>query len=454
MGVAHRGAGRVVLVLTALVTVLGSSAHVARAADVAFGRPTASAAFGTSLTFTVEMTAANAPVRVDLELWLPGAIGPFLVPVDARAGRNKLAHSWNIAEDGHLSPNTRVRSRWSAHGADGSMTRSAFADVTYADTRFTWRTVEGEIVRVHWHEGNAAFGRRALAIGEKAVAETAALLGVEETEPVDFFIYANTDEFREALGPGTRENVGGQANSEIRTLFALIEPSAIDDPWVSIVIPHELVHLVFDTAVANPYRYPPVWLNEGLATWLSEGYNTSDRRRIEAAVRDGTLVPLDALTGSFPRQGDRIPLAYAEGASAVDFLVREHGSEALVTLVRAYRDGVTDDEAFRRAIAMDTGSFQAEWLRSLGAAEPRRYGPQSPPPGPLPPGWSGPGQTAGPTSPPSAASPSGAPAGTATPAPGPRTDGGPGGTAVLVVAFMLAAAAVILAVALRRRRMP
>ena len=45
-----------------------------------------------------------------------------------------------------------------------------------------------------------------------------------ETEPVDFFIYADQDAFYDALGPGTRENVGGQAHADIRTLFALIAP--------------------------------------------------------------------------------------------------------------------------------------------------------------------------------------------------------------------------------------
>ena len=57
--------------------------------------------------------------------------------------------------------------------------------------------------------GSQAFGERALSIGEEAVAETAALLGVTEDEPIDFFIYADEDAFYDALGPGTRENVGG-----------------------------------------------------------------------------------------------------------------------------------------------------------------------------------------------------------------------------------------------------
>ena len=50
-----------------------------------------------------------------------------------------------------------------------------------------------------------------------------------ETDPIDFFIYADQDEFYDALGPATRENVGGEAHADIRTMFALITPDEIDD---------------------------------------------------------------------------------------------------------------------------------------------------------------------------------------------------------------------------------
>ena len=61
---------------------------------------------------------------------------------------------------------------------------------------------------------------------------------------------------------------------------------------MGIVIPHELVHLVFDQAVDNPFRAPPRWVNEGLAVYLSEGYTGSDKAAVEAAVRAGDLMPL------------------------------------------------------------------------------------------------------------------------------------------------------------------
>jgi hypothetical protein len=41
---------------------------------------------------------------------------------------------------------------------------------TYADTRVDWQTLQGELVRVHWYEGDDASGRRALKIGDDAVA--------------------------------------------------------------------------------------------------------------------------------------------------------------------------------------------------------------------------------------------------------------------------------------------
>jgi hypothetical protein len=123
---------------------------------------------------------------------------------------------------------------------------------------------------------------------------------VTETDPIDFFIYADQDKFYDALGPATRENVGGEAHADIRTMFALITPGEINDSWVSIVVPHELTHLVFDTATKNPYHEPPHWLNEGLAVYLSQGYDSSDRNLVENAAKDGSIMPLDGLVGAFP----------------------------------------------------------------------------------------------------------------------------------------------------------
>ncbi len=366
--------------------------------NATFGAPSGSFIFGTSITFSQVVTLAAPPERTELLLSQPGSIGPAVIEVPTPgSGRQTLTDVIRIA-DGHVYPNTPFEVRWRVTDADGTEELGPPLNLTYLDTRFNWQTKTGPVVRVHWYTGNAAFGARALAIGEQGIANASALLGVTETQPVDFYIYASSGPFYDALGPGTRENVGGLANAQIRTLFALITPDEINASWVGTVIPHELTHLVFNTAVDNPFHAPPRWLNEGLAVYLSEGYTPAWRATVADAVNSGGVIPLDGLVGQFPTTADQFALAYGESVAAVDFMIRTYGKAALVKLIRSYAGGVSDDEAFTAALGVDTAGFDAAWLRDLGVPTPKAYGPQPAPAGPLPPDWTtaaGPAASAG-----------------------------------------------------------
>jgi hypothetical protein len=444
---------RAILALGVWLAALGQPVVAADSQAADFGPASATPTFGEGIAFRQEVVLTTAPQRVELEISSPGQSGAFVIEVEPPTAetRTTLRYDYDLQTDGHLLPNTRLSARWLLTFGDGDADVEASEPVSvhYRDTRFDWRTRAGDIVRVHWYEGSDEFGRRALEVGERAVRETAELLGVDERDPIDFFVYADEGSFRDALGPGTRENVGGQANAEIRTLFALIRPVEIDDPWVEIVIPHELVHLVFDTAVDNPYHFPPRWLNEGLAVYLSQGYDDTDRAAVEDAASSGELMPLDALSGQFPTTFERFSLAYAESVSAVEFIVREHDRDALVGLIRSYAEGLTDDEAFQRAIGLTVAELDAAWREDLGATEPVVHGPRPAPAGPLPPGWEGsPGPIV--VSPTSAASPG--PSAT-PPASGVRAnDGGGGGPFGLLGVLAIGLAGVALGLFLARRR--
>jgi Peptidase MA superfamily len=384
--IARRSAS--LLVALAVMTSAASlAAPAALAVDVTFGTPTATAKWGDQITFVQPAQLGGGVKRIEVLIEFPGGLGPQVVETPpSGTGAVTLRYSLLLAE-GHLLPNTTITARWRVTGQDDSVQLGPPTTVLYEDTRFKWKTREGAVVRVHWYEGTDAFGERALRIGETAIRETSALLGVTEEQPIDFFVYANQVEFYDALGPGTRENVGGQANADLRTLYALITPAEIDDPWVEIVVPHELVHLVFNTAVDNPYHFPPRWLNEGLAVYLSQGYDVGDRLAIESAAQNGTLIPLNGLAGQFPTTRDRFFLAYAESVSAVDYLIRTHGQDTLVSLIRSYANGMTDDQAFEAAIRTDVDGFDKAWRTELNAKEPTVHGPQPAPAGPVPPGW-------------------------------------------------------------------
>jgi hypothetical protein len=443
------GARRVALPLAMLSSFalagLGIGVPAARAADPTFGTPTIVSTFGTDIDFRQPVTLDGPVARVELLVTEADAIGPEVIEVAPPSGAGSVVfeHKLSTAADGHVLPNTPISARWRlipAVGADPIL--GPEVKTVYADDRYQWHTVAGDVVRVHWYQGSQAFGERALRIGQDAITKTSKLLGVTEDRPIDFFIYADQTAFYDALGPGTRENVGGQANAGIRTLFALIGPNGIDDPWVSTVVPHELVHLVFDTAVSNPYHFPPRWLNEGLAVYLSQGYDAGDRRSVESAASAGSLLPLAGLAGNFPTSGAGFSLAYAESVSAVDDLIRTYGQDALVALIRSYADGRTDDEAFQAAIGVDVATFDAAWLHDVGAATPVSHGPQPAPLGPQPPGWAAPGTAPVPpasTGPAPAAPAPGAPAGSMT-------------GLIVLTALLVALGALVLALVLGRRR--
>lgn len=378
--------------ISGLVALLGLAGAVApvRAAAPTFGTPQLEGSFGQPITATQPITVDPRPDRIEVLIATADDPAPLVREVDrVSSGSTTLRYVLDPA-DGHIAPNTPIRVRWRI--TTGATTvLGPEARLVLVDRRFDWRVATGDLVRVHWYEGDDAFGQRALRIGEQAVRDTAKLLGVTEKDPIDFFIYADQGAFYDALGPGTRENVGGQANTDIRTLFALIPPSAIDAAWVENVVPHELVHLVFATAVENPYHFPPRWFNEGLAVYLSVGNGPDDRSAVERAARDGDLIPLDGLVGQFPTSASGFGLGYSESVGAVDFLIRTHGQDAMVALVRSYRDGRTDDEAFSAAIGQTTAQFNDAWLASLGASPPTRRGPQPAPAGPQPKAWGGTG---------------------------------------------------------------
>lgn len=377
------------LLTVCLVVTLASggtaSAPALAQPEVAFEPPQASGDFGQPITFRTTFRSATPPRRVELLTVLPRDDGQR---VSVAAVEQVGPETWQavVVQGGHVVPNTAYDYRFRVVTDDGSVLGPQ-ASHRVLDTRLDWQRLSGDHVTVWWHSGDRTFAARALDIAEVALASAAELLGVEDVEPVDFLIYGDGAAFRQALGPATRENVGGEAHPHIRTLFGLIEPRQVRSDWVEELIVHELAHLVFDEAVSNPYGYPPRWLNEGLAVYLASGYEAGDRAQVEGAARAGSIIPLEGLGGHFPTRPARFGLAYAESVSAVAFFVERYGKDQLVELITSFADGRGLDEAFRAATGETFLDFEDAWLASIGAERPEPYGPREGEPGPVPDAW-------------------------------------------------------------------
>ena len=195
------------------------------AADPTFETATATSTFGESITVEQRIALPAGVTRVEAYVRSDFSTATFLSEVDnPGSGTHALRYEYETP-GGSLYPNSQVEIGFRVTNQDGTFVDGPPAKLTYVDQRFQWRTLEGALVRIQWYDGDEGFGRRALEIGERAVEEATTLLGVEETEPIDFFVYSDRSAFYDVLGSAIQENVGGLAWPQIRTLFANISPS-------------------------------------------------------------------------------------------------------------------------------------------------------------------------------------------------------------------------------------
>ena len=128
-----------------------------------------------------------------------------------RPGATTLRYTYETPF-GSLYPNTRVELGFRVTFDDGRVDRQPDDD----------DPLRGRPVRVADARGRARARplgrgrRRVRAAGARRSASgrsrrPATLLGVDETEPIDFFVYGDRDAFFDVLGPAIQENVGGVA---------------------------------------------------------------------------------------------------------------------------------------------------------------------------------------------------------------------------------------------------
>ena len=104
-------------------------------------------------------------------------------------------------------------------------------------------------------------------------------------------------------------------------------------------------------------RAVPAWVNEGLATVL-EPAGSKDLEAVLTRTNDGPA--LSKLHRSFVGLSVRdAEVAYASAARAVRRLIEQHGTSALVALLKDLSQGAPFDDAFQKRTAMKYDDFEA-----------------------------------------------------------------------------------------------
>jgi tetratricopeptide (TPR) repeat protein len=228
------------------------------------------------------------------------------------------------------------------------------------DTFTSYRTINTEHFEILIQDDEAELlGPYAAAVAEEAFAALRARYGSVPPTPVRLEIYPRHADFSvRTLGiPGL-----GALGVSFGSTLVMDSPSALDVGsfnWLS-TLWHELAH-AFHLAISD-HRVP---------RWFSEGLAVHEQRKAQArwgykvspawlrAYGDGRLHPVSRLDLGFmrPEYPQQVVFSYFQASLVFELIERRYGLPAIVDMMEAYGEGLSDEEVFRQVLGESPSSF-------------------------------------------------------------------------------------------------
>ena len=359
----RRGLSFLLTFFALIISALFPMRDVRAQAGVELENVQASVRFGEAITFvaTVKLAAPlqSSTIMISDELQGLTWTEPVTVQPDGRT------EFYFDTKQHALRPFTNVRWSYQFTFSDGSTAQSTFFFVRYTDDRFDWQVREAGPLRINWYAGDASFGQAALDAAQAGLDAIGRIMSPDLTRPVEFFIYANTEDLRQTLAREAELWVAGHADPALGVVMLAIEPGSEQGMAMEQRIPHELMHVMLYRQTGPGYPNLPAWLREGMAT-LAEVYpNTDYDRALAEAVAADNLIPLPDLCGPFPTDTGQAFLAYAEARSFIGYLHDTYGSSKLLELAAAYADGLDCERGAERTFGVSLPKLEMDWRASL-----------------------------------------------------------------------------------------
>jgi hypothetical protein len=136
---------------------------------------------------------------------------------------------------------------------------------------------------------------------------------------------------------------------------------------LGVTMKHELCHLLLHVYLGD--RKIPRWFEEGVAQWVSEGISEiileQKKPRLNEAVLAGKIIPMRALSESFPGERESLSLAYEQSQSFVSYMIDTYGLESILSILKAVKGGRAWEEAVRDALGISYIDLEDGWLEHL-----------------------------------------------------------------------------------------
>lgn len=214
--------------------------------------------------------------------------------------------------------------------------------------------------------------------------------GFRPREKVRVEIFPNARAFYYASSLLARDiEIGAVGLTKFNKLM-LLSPGALVHGyrWLD-AISHEYIHYLIVKMTANK---APIWFHEGLAKYEETRWREGPsylsllyQSLLSRALTERRLIPFDKMEPSVVRleTSEEVQLAYAQGASAIEFMIARADYKGLREMMRhmATQSRRSAKESIREVLGMTFDEFEREWrrflaskeLKEMGGAHVRRY---------------------------------------------------------------------------------
>jgi len=230
---------------------------------------------------------------------------------------------------------------------------------------YKWSVLSTPHFDIHYYEGAEAFAVRAALVMEDGYEQYSYKLREVLPWKVPVILYSSHADFLETnvLPEQLSEGVQAFAEPSRRRIVLPFTSSFKEFEHTAI---HELAHVftfhivynrMLDNVFTRNYLFAmPLWVAEGLAEYLAEGWDADADMFVRDAVIHDYLYPFYALSGFY---------VYKEGQSVFNYIAETYGHEKVLELLDALAGTRNAQAALGRTIGLTEEELYEKWSKAL-----------------------------------------------------------------------------------------
>ncbi len=231
---------------------------------------------------------------------------------------------------------------------------------------FDWQVYHSPHFDLYFYPEEEILASQAILLAEQAYQRLSLRLDHRPKQRIPLVLYSSHPSFQQTnITPELISEGTGGFTDTYRSRVVL--PFTGSVPQFRHVVTHELVHVFmldmlfggsgpeYILRSVGQFQMPPLWFIEGLAEYLSTGWDAEAQLFLEDAVAGEYLAPLDHYFGGF--------LVYKEGQAVIAYLAERFGEGILSELLREMGGRGNLERALKKRTGLDFEGLSEEFLR-------------------------------------------------------------------------------------------